>query len=486
MATTYIEPIHVSEVKSNAQIFQDTISYIENEKKTRQGELVSYYECNAGTAAQEFALNTEDYYANTGKKPSYDPKKKDILAYHFRQAFKPEEITPEEAQRIGYETAMRITGGNNAFVVSTHIDRQHIHCHTIICAVNLDCVSKFRNPMHSHKLIVSRISDEICAENNLSIVETPDYGSGKYKPIEGEAKEPTLRQKLEQVIDEVLLTQRPESFDEFLKMLKEAGCKVKKRGKNISLKFKGQERFFRLSSLSENHNEDALRKRIDDMHQPAPTVEILESQTPQPTILTPSAPHKKVNLLIDIENSIKAQNSYGYGRWAKIFNLKHAAQTLIFLQQQDIADMETLKESTQQARDNFATLQGRIKAIGVRQKDINTLQKHIGSYRKTREVYEQYRKSGYSKKFLAEHERAIKTHKEAKAHFDTLGMKKLPTIKALQEEYAELSIEKNTLYANQKDVRQHMVDMVTALQNAEKLLNYRDEETERNINHASR
>jgi hypothetical protein len=352
----------------------------------------------------------------------------------------------------------------------------------------------------------------------------PGYGSGKYKPVE--ENKPTLRQKLEHFIDEVLRTQRPRNFEEFLEILADSGCEVKKRGKNLSLRIEGQERFFRLASLSENHNEDALRKRINEiwlakpvnvLHEPSvdlpiPYTEPLPEQMddvdktltaqdgnlpasaestlrPDPQIIPANhrnehkhssgttSSHKKVNLLIDIENSIKARNSVGYERWAKVFNLKQAAQTLIFLQERNITDMETLAEETQKARNDYASLQERIKSIDTRQKDINTLQKHIGSYRKTKDVYEQYRKSGYSKKFLAANSDAIKTHKEAKEYFDSLGMKKLPTIKSLQEEYAVLSEEKNSLYANQKTKRQHMVDMVTALQNTEKLLNYREEET---------
>ena len=512
MAATYIEPIHVSEDKSNAQIFHDTINYVTNEKKTRGGELVSYYGCGPGTAAMEFTLNTEDYYSITGRQPCHDPDKTDRIAYHIRQSFKPGEIDPEEAQRIGYETAMRITGGNNAFVVGTHIDRHHIHCHTIVCAVTLDCTRKFTDPYYSHKTLVAPVSDKLCAENNLSVIESPGYGSGGYKLPADMTKEPTRRQLLERFMDKVLFESRPQDFEEFLQMLQAAGCKVKKRGKTFSFKIEGQERFFRLGSLSENHTEEAIRKRIEDMQKPLPVEEIsyvppadipigLSEEMPQepladssdsptaeqlpeqktvpqlPPATTP--PTKKVSLLIDLESSIKAANSPGYERWAKVFNLKQAAATLVYLQERNITDMETLAEEVQQARDGFNSLQSRIKEINTRQQDINALQKHIGSYRKTRDVYEQYRKAGYSKKFLAGNESAVSTHKEAKAYFDSLGMKKLPTIKSLQEEYSVLAEEKNALYANQKELRQNMVDMVTALNNVEKLLNYRDEEADK-------
>ena len=199
--------------------------------------------------------------------------------------------------------------------------------------------------------------------------------------------------------------------------------------------------------------------------------------------LDPVEPTRKINLLIDIQNSIKAQNSPGYEHWAKIFNLKQAAQTLLFLQEQEITQLEKLEEKSQAAKDDFNQINTAIQNINHRQQEISTLQKHIGAYRKTKDIYVAYRKAGYSKKYLEAHQQEIEKHKAAKAFFNEKKLEKIPTIKQLQQEYATLSAEKKKEYASYHPARKFMQDVLTAKQNAHRLLQYRDGENTKKMTH---
>ena len=230
--------------------------------------------------------------------------------------------------------------------------------------------------------------------------------------------------------------------------------------------------FICLRSLKDGYTEDAIREVISG-RRTAPAAQ---------KSVVPDQP-RKVNLLIDLQNSIKAQNSPGYAQWSKIFNLKTAASTLIFLQENGLDDIDKLNEKAQAAKDKFNGINTRIQNIDVRLKDITALQKHIGIYSKTRDIYAAYRKTGYSKKYLAEHSGDIEAHKAAKKHFDTLGLEKLPTINTLKTEYAALAAEKKTLYGEYHPARKEMQDILSARQNVQQMLNHRDavkeKETER-------
>ena len=448
--------MHVNKGKTIAQTITDRTDYAENPEKTRKGELVTGYQCDPHTVDSEFLLSKQQYADITGR----DQGRRDILAYHVRQAFKPGEITPELANKLGYELARRFTKGRHAFIVATHEDKSHIHNHIVFNSTTLDCTAKFRNPMRSNR-IIRRISDQICLENGLSIIENPNPSRGHYGTWLGDNKEPSWREKLEALIDGVL-EKMPADFMSFIQLMDAAKCEVK-NGKYISLRMEGQKRFIRLRSLGEDYTEDAIRERIAGKRAAPPKRKSAISTQPQ-----------KVNLLIDLQNSIKAQNSPGYANWAKVFNLKQAAQTLIFLQENGLDDIEKLRHKAQQAKDDFNAINTRIQAIDKRLGGINTLQKHIGTYSKTRDIYAAYRKAGYSKKYLAGHEDDIAAHKAAKKYFDSLGLEKLPTISTLKTEYAALSAEKKKLYSGYHQARKFMQDILMAKQNTESLLSYQE------------
>ena len=457
MAATWIRPLHINKGKTVAQTITDRTDYAENPDKTRKGELIVAYQCTPRLVDAEFLLSKQQYFDLTGR----DQGDKNILAYHIRQSFKPGEITSEMANKMGYELAMRFTKGKNAFIVATHEDRKHIHCHIVFNSVNLDCKGKFHNPKGSTK-IVRRISDQICLENGLSIIENPKPSRGSYGTWLGDQKVPTWHEKLEQLIDRILAG-KPADFDDFLKQLEATNCKVSRK-KLISLCMDGQRRPIRLKSLSVDYTEDAIRERISG----ARVVKSKEKQTPvQP---------QKPNLLIVIQNRIKAIHADANTQGAKIFNIKQASKSLLFLQENGLTEMDKLRESAQAAKDKYNKISGRVHDIEARLKDIATLQSHIGTYIKTREVFTEYTKSKFSKKFLAEHETAITAHKAAKKYFDGQKLEKLPTIKMLKQEYATLSAELQKLTAEQKPAREYMQEILTAKQNIEQFLNLREGE----------
>jgi len=189
---------------------------------------------------------------------------------------------------------------------------------------------------------------------------------------------------------------------------------------------------------------------------------------------------KKINLIIDIENSIKAQENRGYERWAHGFNLQQAAETLLFLQTNNLADMEALTRAANQAQAEYDALQSRISAADTRIKEVNTLQRYIGAYNKNKGVYSQYLRTKRNPQFRAANEKAIATAEEAKAYFDSLGLEKIPAISELRAEYSALSQEKNQCYQARTDMRRHVLDLQSAKKNVETLMGITsDRENER-------
>lgn len=227
MATTRIMPLHVGKGRTESRAISDIIDYVANPKKTDNGRLITGYACDSRTADAEFLLAKRQYIAATGRVRGAD----DVIAYHVRQSFCPGEITPEEANRLGVEFAKRFTKGNHAFVVCTHIDKSHIHNHIIWSSVSLEYDRKFRNFWGSTKA-VRRLSDTICIENGLSIVENPKPHGKSYNKWLGDQAKPSHRELLRVAIDKAL-SQSPADFEELLKLLQEYGCEVSKRGNRI-------------------------------------------------------------------------------------------------------------------------------------------------------------------------------------------------------------------------------------------------------------
>lgn len=457
MATTRLIPLHTGKGRNFGKAIRNVIGYVSNPKKTHQGELVTGFGCNPETADGEFLLMKREYIAQTGRLRGKD----DVIAYHLRQSFVPGEITPEEANRIGCELASRFTHGQHAYVVATHEDRRHVHSHIIISAVNLDCDRKFRNFWGSSKAI-RRLSDTLCIQNGLSIIEQPKGHSKSYNKWLGNEAKTSQRDVLREALDAALARQ-PKDFEELLTMLQRGGWEVK-RGKRISLKGKGQERFKRLDSLGEDYSEAALRAIIagEKEHHPR------EKKTVQLM--------RQVNLLVDIQAKLQAGKGAGYERWAKVFNLKQMAQTLNYLSENNLMNIEDLTAKTDAAIARVHELQVTIRETEKRMAELHTLKGHIINYVKTREVYAAYRMAGYSKKFVAEHEQEIKLHQAAKEAFSALGTQKIPKVKEIQAEYDELKEKKKQAYAAYHQAQDEMRQLLTVRANVERILGVEEKE----------
>lgn len=368
----------------------------ENPDKTHNGEWITAYACDPLIADSEFQMNKRQYAVLTGR----DQGDREVIAYHMRQSFKPVEIDPATANKIGYELAMKLTKGNHAFIVCTHVDKAHIHSHITFNSTSLACSRKFRNFWNS-SFAIRRISDLLCAEQGLSIVENPKPSRGSYGTWLGDKNPPSQRDRLRELIDASL--RAGDSLEAFLAVLKSAGCTVK-RGKHLSFRPPSGKQFIRCKSLGADYTEEAIRERLSGKRVVAPKTKMTA---------TDSAPAKP-NLLIDIQAKIRQGKGTGYERWAKLFNLKEMAKTLVFLQERDLTDYDILTEKAQAAAVEFDQNAARLKAIESRLSEIAALQKHIGAYSKTREIYSRYRDSKWNKKFCAEHEADILLHRAAK------------------------------------------------------------------------
>lgn len=452
MATTNLYAVHAGKDGDALKAVERVIGYVENPDKTEKEKLITSYECDPRTAAAEFMLDKRQYIQRTGRERGKD----DVLAYHLRQSFAPGEITPDEANRLGYELAMRFTKGNHSFVVATHTDKAHIHNHIIVNAVNLACDRKFRDFQGSKKAL-ARLSDMICLENGYSVIEHPMNKGKKYNKWLGENYRRTHRDELREAID-IALIEKPKNMQELLKLLEVAGWEIK-AGKHISFRKSGQQRFMRLESLGEEYSEEALNAifKGSRVHQPKRNYHGLSKQ------------NERLALLTNIQARMQKNGSPGYERWGKTYYLKQMAKTVLYMSEHDL-DFETLKkEASEKSRRNDELL-SRINTIDTRLKKISDLKIQIVNYVKTKDVYQEYHKHGNSKKYAAEHEQELAMHKAAKQAFDALGLKKLPSVKSLSAEYDQLVAEKKKLYAEYRKVHEEMTEMLTVRANMEQML----------------
>ena len=452
MATTRLMPLHTGKGRDVGTAINDIIDYAENPEKTDYGRLITGYECDSRTADAEILISKRQYTVLTGRARGVD----DVIAYHLRQSFVPGEITPEEANRIGCELAKRFTNGNHAFIVCTHIDKHHIHNHIIWNSTSLDCTRKFRNFWGSTRA-VRRLNDTLCIENGLSIVENPQRHGKSYNKWLGNQAKPSNRELLRVALD-VALAQNPTDFDALLKLLRDAGYEVKP-GKVPALRGRNQKRFIRLDTLGSGYGEPELRAVLSGEKTHKPRKKII-----QPVL------DRKINLLVDIQAKLRAGKGVGYERWAKVFNLKQMAQTVNYLTEHGLLEYDVLAAKTASATARYNELSAQIKSAEKRLAEIAVLKTQIINYAKTRDTYVAYRKAGYSKKFFSKHESDILLHKAAKKAFDELEIKKPPTAKSLQAEYAALLAEKKAAYADYHKARDEMKELLTVKANVDHLL----------------
>lgn len=449
MAATRLIALHINKGKTVAQCLADRTAYSQNAAKTEDGKYISSYECDPKTADEEFLLTKRQYQHITGRQ-----QKNDIIAYQIRQSFKPGEITPEEANQVGYETAMRWTKGNHAFIVATHIDRAHIHNHIIYNSTSLDCTRKFKNFFLSG-LAVQRLSDMVCIEHGLSIIEPKPYRERVKRTTF--PKKLTKRDELCAAIDQIL-KKKPKDFSDFVVQLSEFGYEFKDR-KQPAFRHSGEKRFIRLRSLGEGYSQEDI-------------IAILSGKSIQKAPRASNQVHtqREFNLLIDIQAKIAEGKSAGYERWAKKYNRKEAARTVCLLREGGIDNYEELKALTEKLSSRFSELSDEMRKSEKRMVEIGALLTHINNYSRTRKVYEAYRKSGYSRKFFEEHREEIQIHKAAKQAFEQLPERKVPSRQALNEEFHRCLSEKKKAYTEYRQVKKEMQEYLTAKQTVEQIL----------------
>ena len=462
MAISNILPRKTMRNRTRLQSMTERHNYDQKAEKTKDGELVSSFMCSPETAAKEFEESKLLYHQLTGRK---QPPKRDVIMYRVIQSFKPGEVSPEEANRIGYELAMKFTGGQHQFVVATHVDKKHIHTHIEFNSTNINCDGKFKNVKNSY-LVLRRLNDDLCRAHGLSVIEDPKPSAKKQKEIAAAKYGTSHKEKLRQTIDRVIPDCR--SYDDFLDRMRAEGYEVKE-GKLLSFRAPGWDRFTRSYKLGADYTKEALRER-------STTRRGYAASAKKPI----QSKGRKINLLIDIQAKMAAGKGAGYERWAKVFNLKEAAKTLNFLIENGLTDYDELTARAEQAGDRFDEVSRRIKQLEGRMADVAQLKTHIINYSKTREVYAAYKKSRHKKELLAEHGDEIAKHEAAKRAFDALGGKPIPKATQLSEQYAALLAEKQEQYAEYKVLRQDMIAYRTAKQNVDKILGLVPENQEQN------
>jgi hypothetical protein len=344
MATTRLIKHKTSSGHTIAESLADRFDYGKNPDKTDDGELICSYECDHETADAEFLLSKAQYLAVTGRQQKRD---EDVLCYQIRQSFKPGEVTPEQANKIGYDLAMRWTKGKHAFFVATHIDRHHIHNHIYYNSTTLDCTHKFRDFLGSARAL-RRLSDRICIENDLSVILSPkEKSKGKFKHY-GQwlgTDRPLSYQECLKVAIDTALHNKPEDFDAFLELMVDAGYEYKwGRGGVLSFRTEEQERYTRLrsSTLGDGYSLDDIRA-------------IINGRAAHSEKLTKPV-QLKVNLIIDIQEKMRHGKGVAFTKWATVYNLKQMAAALQYLQENNLLVYKDLATKAETMTERFHNL----------------------------------------------------------------------------------------------------------------------------------
>lgn len=427
MAVTKNHPINATLKKA--------LDYICNPVKTDETLLIHSYGCSPETADIEFEWTWEK-----AREPGPH------LARHLIQAFKTGETTPEQAHEIGKQLADEVFGGRFEYVLTTHTDRNHIHNHIIFCDVS------FVDYKHSHvnrrwNNRTRRISDRLCEEHGLSVI-PPNENKGKsYIEYTAEKTGTSWKAQLKADIDKAIL--RSTDFEDFLLHMEIADYEIK-RGKYISFRAKGKERFTRGKTLGPCYTEETIRDRIEH-----------RTRAPKPQ-------RQSINLLIDIQNNIKAQESKGYEHWAKLYNLKQASRTLNFLTEHNISTYEELEQAAGKIHADFAAVSEQIKRTEKHMSDTALLMKHTAIYDELKPVYSKYRKAKDKAAFAEQHRREL-TLFEAAAK--KLQGKHTQPLDELRQAADGLARQKKELYGEYQKLKQQGAEMDVIRRNVEQLLN---------------
>ena len=433
MAVTKIKPIKSTLKKA--------LEYIQNPDKTDDKMLVSSFGCNYETADIEFAFTL-----------SQALDKGNNLAHHLIQSFEPGEVSFEKAHEIGKQLADAVTKGQYEYVLTTHIDKGHVHNHIIFCAVNFVDYHKYNSNKRSYYGI-RNINDRLCYENGLSVI-TPEKGRKGKSYIEYQtAKTGTSwKGKLKEAVD--LLIPQIKDFEELLEKLQASGYEIK-LGKYVSCRAPGQERFTRLKTLGIDYTEEAIQKRIAGIR--SRNVKIPKQE-------------QGISLLIDIENNIKAQQSAGYEHWAKIHNLKQAAKTMNFLTENNILQYEYLIKKIDEIILDSEQTADSLKQVEKKLSDMAVLIKNISTYQKTKDIHRGYIKAKDKEAYRRKYESSLILYEASGKALKDAGIKKLPELAALQKEYTALQKKKEAIYSDYGKLKKKVKEYQKIKQNVDTIL----------------
>lgn len=416
------------------------IAYICNPAKTDGKLLVSSFGCAAETADIEFAWT---------RRHSID--KGTNLGRHLIQAFEPGEVSPEEAHEIGMQLAKEILGGKYEFVLTTHIDKEHVHNHLIFNAVSFQDYKHYHSNKRSYHYI-RRTSDRLCKEHGLSVI-VPGQDKGKsYIEHQTFQAGTSYKAKLKSAIDRLIPASK--DFEDLLLRLQREGYEIK-RGKYISCRASNQERFTRMKTLGTDYTEEAISARIAGHSRPTNRAKVRDG---------------RISLLIDIQNNIKAQQSAGFAHWAKLNNLKQAAKTMNFLTEHGIDSTEQLEDNLAALTEQKDTAFAAIKETEQRITDLSLVMKHAATYRQLRPIYDRYRQARDKEKFLRGNESEIILFEAAARELKRLGAVPVPSADRMKAELTELGSRKEQLLIDYRTAQNAVREFETIKQNVDMLL----------------
>lgn len=416
------------------------IEYICNPEKTDGNLLISSFGCAPETADLEFAW-TRKHAIDKGSN----------LGRHLIQAFGPGEVSAEEAHEIGKQLADEILKGKYEYVLTTHIDRSHIHNHLISCSVSFQDHKHYHSNKRSYHEI-RRVSDRLCQEHGLSVITPGDTRGKSYMEYQAEHTGASYKAKLKNAIDRLIPLSS--DLDDLLQQLQAEGYEIR-QGKYLSCKVAEQKYFTYLKSLGIDYTEEAIMHRIAGDLRPSKH---------------PKKQDNRISLLIDIQNNLKAQESAGFAHWAKLNNLKQAAKTMNYLTEHGINSYEELVATISDSRVQRNQLLAEIKKAENQLSEIGILQKQASIYRQYRGIYERYKKSSDKEKFLRGNEEKIILFEAAARELKLRGIKKLPTDDYLRSEMDAIDNQKKQLYVNYRTMGKHIKEYSTIMQNIDLLL----------------
>lgn len=428
MAVTKNHPINSTLKKA--------IEYICNPDKTDGTLLIDSYGCTPETADIEFAW--------THKKAA---EKTTHLARHLIQSFAPGETTPQQAHEIGKRLADEILGGKYEYILSTHTDRNHIHNHIIFNDVS------FVDYRHSHinkkwYYETRKVSDRLCDEYGLSVIPQNENKGKSYIEYTAAKQGTSYKAQLKADIDKAV--RKSLDYSDFLLRMEIAGYEVK-QGKYISFRAKNRERFIRSKTLGGYYTEDSIKERIS-----------------KNAIHHPKKESRRINLIIDIQNCIKAQESKGYEHWSKIYNLKQASRTLNFLTENNLTTYEDLEKAVNKIHSDFDDTAQKIKAVEKTIGENAILIKQLEIYRQYRPIYLKLKKVKNKEGFTRKFQRELILYEAAEKQLK--GTNPLP-LETLIKDNGDLSERKAKLYEEYKKLKSKSAEIEVIRSNVDTLLN---------------